>query len=283
MELAQICGLALLKEQKLQPLDAHTTGLGEMVVAAFDGGMRDIIIAVGGSASTDGGAGMLTACGAHLVDGAGETLRAGGGALRNLERCEVAALSRLSNVSRFRVAADVTNPLLGCHGAASVYGPQKGASAEQVMMLDEALGHYADLLEKATGRICRNVPGAGAAGGTAFGAMCGLGAQLVSGFRLLAELTLLEEKVASCDLVITGEGALDNQSLMGKGTGGLIAMCRRQGKPLLAVPAVCEKIDWQSLGIALVISSSQKGRGATLSDVSLAAEQVLRQFVESKG
>lgn len=268
VELAQICGLALLKDQVLEPLAAHTTGLGEMVVEACNAGMADVILAVGGSASTDGGAGMLTGCGARFLDRDGGRLTPGGDSLRLLDRCELSHLYTLCERRRFRVAADVTNPLLGQTGAAAIYGPQKGASPDQVRMLDEALGHYADVLEAATGRQRRDVAGAGAAGGTAFGAMCGLDAKLVAGFDLLAEVIRLEEKVAACDLVITAEGAMDKQSLMGKATGGLIAMCRRYGKKLLAVPAVAEDIDWKSLGIALVMPTGLPDRPATLTDVS---------------
>jgi glycerate kinase len=238
-------------------------------------GCAEVVVCVGGSASTDGGAGLLTALGAKFLDSEGKTLVPGGGALLAIDGCDVGPLDSWSDIS-VSIAVDVENPLLGPKGAAAIFGPQKGADTAQVELLDRALTRFADVLEGATGRAVRAMPGTGAAGGTAFGLACGLGARIISGFDWIAALIELERKIAEADCVITAEGRLDSQSLFGKGIGGLARMCRAANKPLLAVPALVEEgIDWPGQGIAKVLAAALDGNAATLNDVSNAVSVLI--------
>ncbi|WP_345770345.1 glycerate kinase [Blastococcus saxobsidens] len=214
LELASAAGLGLLPRPA--PLTAGTRGVGELVLAALDDGARRIVLGLGGSATTDGGAGMLQALGARLLDGAGAEIGPGGGGLATLVRIDAAGLDPRLRETEVVVATDVDNPLTGPAGAAAVFGPQKGATPDDVELLDAALARYASLLARTSGAWVERRPGAGAAGGTAAGAMALLGARVVSGAELVCDLIRLDEALGGADLVLTGEGTLDEQTLRGK-------------------------------------------------------------------
>ncbi|WP_347351215.1 glycerate kinase [Intrasporangium sp.] len=238
IEMADVAGLLRLPGGRPDPLHATSRGLGEVIAAAIDAGCREIVVGIGGSASTDGGAGMLQALGARLRDRRGRDLGPGGAALSALATVDLTALRRRTEAVRFTFACDVDNPLTGARGAAAVYGPQKGATPAEVRLLDAALGHWADIVAEATGRDERETPGAGAAGGVGYAARILMGATLRPGVGLVLELVGFHEVLASLgpgDLVITGEGSLDEQTLHGKAPAGVAAAARDRGVPVVAV------------------------------------------------
>ncbi len=233
IELAGVCGLALLGAD-LDPLGATSYGLGLVVAAAVDAGVTRVVLGIGGSASTDGGAGLLAALGAGLFDVDGQQLPLGGGPLGRLARVDLSrAVARLDGIELV-VASDVDNPLCGPHGAAAIYGPQKGANADQVRELDANLARLARLIAAQTGFDHAAVPGAGAAGGVGFGALV-LGARLRPGIELMMDLVNFAAALDGVDLVITGEGSLDEQTLAGKAPAGVAAAARARGIPVIAV------------------------------------------------
>ena len=232
VEMAETCGLVLLPGGVPAPRTAGSRGLGEAVRAALDAGCTDIVLGIGGSASTDGGAGFLAALGARLLDPAGRPLADGGAALADLAALDLAGLHPGLAAARVVVASDVDNPLLGEHGAAAVYGPQKGADEADVAALDAALRvlvrHVPD------GEVLAGRPGAGAAGGVGFAALL-LGARLAPGIDLVLDLVGFDDVVVGADLVVTGEGSLDTQSLHGKAPVGVASRAARSGVPVVAV------------------------------------------------
>jgi glycerate kinase len=238
IEIAAASGLAVLPGGIRDALGATSAGTGELIRAALDLGCRNIVLAVGGSACTDGGAGMLTGLGAILRDEAGTPLAPGGAALANLATADLTTLDvRLASCAII-LASDVDNPLLGTHGAAAVFGPQKGATADNVVELDAALARFARVLSDVIGDTAHaaiSAPGAGSAGGIGYGAMAVLGATRRAGIDVVAELTHLAEYITGADLVITGEGSLDRQSLLGKTPVGVAQVAARVGVSVIAV------------------------------------------------
>ncbi len=238
VEMADVSGLVRLPGGRRQPLTATSAGLGEAVAAAVDAGCTEVVLGIGGSASTDGGAGMVAALGARLLAADGTDLPPGGAALIRLGRVDLEALRRRLSGVTVTVASDVDNPLLGPRGAAAVYGPQKGADPDQVAELDAALGHWADVVTAATGEDVRDRPGAGAAGGVGYAALALLGARLRPGIDLLLDLVgfgAALDALGPDDLVVTGEGSLDEQTLNGKAPAGVAAAASRRGIPVVAV------------------------------------------------
>lgn len=238
VEMATASGLDLLPDGRKDALGATSYGTGELIAAALDAGATRVVLGVGGSASTDGGAGLLNALGVVLHDVAGKPLPVGGGALEGLERVDASGLDPRVARTEFVLASDVDNPLLGEHGAPAVFGPQKGADAEDVIRLDAGLARYARLLGEALGLAEERLegrPGAGAAGGVGFAALAGLGAHREAGIDVVLELVGLADRIAGADLVVTGEGSLDEQSLHGKTPMGVLACASRAGIPVLAV------------------------------------------------
>ena len=235
VEMADACGLSRLPGGTPSALDASSRGLGEAVAAALDAGCRSLVIGIGGSASTDGGAGMVAALGGRLLDADGKPLPDGGAGLDRLARLDLEGLHPALAETEVVVACDVDNPLTGPHGAAAVYGPQKGASLDDVARLDLALTGWADVVAATTGSDVRDRAGAGAAGGVGFAALGLLGASLRPGIELMLDLLGFEGRVASCHLVVTGEGSLDAQSLHGKAPVGVAAAAGRHGVPVVAV------------------------------------------------
>lgn len=235
IEMAAASGLHWVEPAQRDACITTSYGTGELILAALDAGAQRIILGIGGSATNDGGAGVLEALGARLLDGQGQPLAAGGAALASLQRIELDGLDpRLAQVEVL-VAADVDNPLCGPRGASHVFGPQKGASVAQVEQLDRALGHYADVMAAALGEDVRDVPGVGAAGGLGFAARAVLGARFRPGIELVAELSGLAQAVQGVDLVITGEGRLDGQSLHGKTPVGVARIAQAAGVPVIAL------------------------------------------------
>ena len=233
VESAQACGLHLLAEDERDPLRTTTYGVGQLVAAALDAGARCVVVGLGGSATNDGGAGLLAALGVGPVDAAGDRLGWGGGALRDVDRLVGRPDPRLVD-ARLVAATDVDAPLLGLHGASAVFGPQKGASREDVALLDGALTRWADVLERDLGVAVRDLPGAGAAGGLG-AALLGLGAVREPGIALVQGAVRLAERVAAADLVVTGEGTYDFSSLRGKVVSGVAALAAEHAVPCVVV------------------------------------------------
>ncbi|QRY81889.1 glycerate kinase [Pseudomonas sp. PDNC002] len=235
IEMAAASGLHWVPEGQRDATRTTSRGTGELIRAALDAGARKIIIGLGGSATNDGGLGLLQALGASFLDGQGNELGAGGAQLAQLERIDLSNLDpRLAEVE-VDVAADVNNPLCGPHGASAVFGPQKGASPAQVQQLDAALARYAQVAARALGQDHSLFPGVGAAGGLGFACRAFLKARFRPGIELIAELSELESALAGASLVITGEGRLDGQSLHGKTPVGVAHVARRVGVPVIAL------------------------------------------------
>jgi glycerate kinase len=237
VEMAEASGLQRLPEGVFAPLTASTYGSGELLRAALDAGARTIVFGVGGSATTDGGAGMLAALGARFLDADGQPVPPGGGGLAELASADLSGLdARLAEVELV-LASDVDNPLTGPKGAPAVYGPQKGASAEDVRTLDSALAHFAKVLESAVGARAAEYaasPGAGAAGGIGYGAML-VGARFRPGIEVMLDVLGFAPALERASLVITGEGSLDEQTLHGKAPAGVAAAARAADKEVVAV------------------------------------------------
>jgi glycerate kinase len=235
IEMAEASGLQLVPVDQRDACSSSTFGTGQLIRAALDAGAQRVILAIGGSATNDGGAGAMQALGVKLLDARDKALEPGGLALAQLARIDMTDIdARLAGV-RFDIAADVNNPLCGPHGASAIFGPQKGASPEQVEQLDVALGHFAELCAQALNTEVRDEPGSGAAGGLGFAAKAFLGAQFQAGVEVVAELVGLAEAVKNADLVITGEGRFDAQTLRGKTPFGVARIATEQGVPVIVI------------------------------------------------
>lgn len=235
VEMADACGLSRLPGGELAGLTASSRGLGELLAAALDAGCQDVVMGIGGSASTDGGAGLVAALGGVLLDADGRPVPDGGVGLESVDRVDLSGLHPALRESRIVVACDVDNPLTGPRGAAAVYGPQKGLGPDDVPRLDAALGRWAKLVAAATARDERDRPGAGAAGGVGFAAVAVLGAELRPGIELMLDLLDFDGAVSGATLVVTGEGSLDAQSLHGKAPVGVARAAAAHAVPVVAV------------------------------------------------
>lgn len=233
VEMAQAAGLTLVTDGERDPMRASTYGVGQLIQEALDGGAREIWIGLGGSATVDGGLGLLQALGAQLLDDAGRPVSEGGQGLRDLATVDPSTLDARLSRTPLKALCDVDSVLLGPQGA-QLYMPQKGASPDEAKLLAKGLERFADLVERDSGRDVRNVPGAGAAGGLG-AALAFLGADLVSGSGFVMDALDVDRKLAWCDLVITGEGTIDDQTLQGKTIGSLADRCRSAGRPLVAL------------------------------------------------
>ncbi len=240
IESAQACGLSKLPDGVAAPLTASSRGVGELILAAVRMRAKRIVLGLGGVASTDGGAGLVTALGARLLDESGTEIPPGGAALARLHRIDVSRLRDLSG-TEVVAAIDVDNPLLGPAGAAAVYAPQKGATPEDVACLEDGLSRWADVAERTLGRVSLPEPGAGAAGGLGFAALAFLGATIRPGIELMLDVLSFARHLSGARLVVTGEGALDHQSLRGKAPVGVAraAAAAAPDLPVVAVTGVC--------------------------------------------
>jgi glycerate 2-kinase len=235
IEMAAASGLHLVTKEKRNPLLTSTRGTGELILTALDHGVKHIIIGLGGSATNDGGAGMAMALGASLLDESGMEIGEGGGALLNLARIDITEMDkRLANV-KFEVACDVDNPLTGDRGASAIFGPQKGATPEIVEKLDQNLAHYAKVIQRDLGKSINEVPGAGAAGGLGGGLLAFLSATLKSGVNIVIAATGLAQQIKGADLVITGEGKIDGQTIYGKTPIGVAKTAKLFDVPVIAI------------------------------------------------
>jgi glycerate 2-kinase len=235
VELADVSGLGRLPGGRPAAGAASSYGTGQVIRAALDAGCRRIVLGIGGSASTDGGAGLVEALGGRVRDARGEEVGRGGAALGAVRSLDLTGLHPALASTDVVVASDVDNPLLGPRGAAAVYGPQKGASPADVAALDAALARWADAVQRATGLDLAGIPGAGAAGGVGFAALAVLGATLQPGIELILDLVGFAAALPGAGLVITGEGSLDSQTLHGKAPVGVAAAARSAGIPVVAV------------------------------------------------
>lgn len=235
VEMAQASGLPLLKKHEKNPLLATSYGTGELIRHALDAGYRRFIIGLGGSATNDGGVGMLRALGMRFLDSAGQPLAEGGAALAELAHIDDAMWDQRVREARFLIASDVTNPLCGPNGASAVFGPQKGATPEMVALLDRALGRFAEVVERKTGKAIRDLPGSGAAGGMGAALLAFMGAEMRPGIDVVLETVQFEQHIRDADLIITGEGKLDSQTLSGKVIAGVCQKAAQYGIPTVAL------------------------------------------------
>jgi glycerate kinase len=238
IEMASASGLALLKSEERNPWITTTFGTGELIKQALDKGCMKIIVGVGGSATNDGGMGAVEALGAKFLDENGRDLPPGGGSLGRLAEIDLTGLDRRIPECTIIVACDVTNPLTGKDGASLVYGPQKGADTLMTERLDRNLRHYAGCIKKYLGKNVAHIPGSGAAGGLSAGLLAFADASIRPGFELVSEITDLAAWIAWADLIITGEGKIDFQTLFGKTVFGVASLAKECNKPVIAIAGI---------------------------------------------
>ena len=276
IEMAAASGLMLVPPEDRDPLVTTTFGVGQLIVAALDRGARHFIVGIGGSATNDGGAGMLQALGVRLLDAGGGALGPGGGELGRLETIDISGLDPRLADCRIEVACDVDNPLVGPHGASAVFGPQKGATPEKVALLDANLGHYAAVIGTVLRVDVAQLPGAGAAGGLGAAFKAFLGADLKPGSEIVTTAVGLDAMVADADLMITGEGRIDGQTIHGKTPIGVASVARRRGKPVIAI-AGCLGADADAVyGYGIDAVFSVLSRSCSLSEAFAEAGDNLR-------
>ncbi len=235
IEMAAASGLELLSAAQRDPRITTSYGTGELICHALDAGVEHIIIGIGGSATNDGGAGMLQALGVRLIDTNGNELAPGGAALAQLAKIDVTELDARIARCRIDVACDVTNPLTGEHGASAIFGPQKGATAQMVTQLDQALAHFAQVIARDVGKEVLALEGGGAAGGMGAALYAFCGAELRPGIDIVTGALNLEAQLHDADLVITGEGRIDSQSIHGKVPVGVARIAKRHNKPVIGI------------------------------------------------
>jgi len=237
MEMAAASGLALLTPAERDVTKTSTFGTGQLIAAAMDAGARRILLGIGGSATNDGGCGAAQALGVRFIDAEGNSIEQPmtGGLIRSIAKIDISGLDQRIEQTQITVACDVTNPMTGPNGAAHIYGPQKGADEQQVLELDKALVHLADLFGRQLARDVQQVPGSGAAGGLGAGLLAFLGAKLERGVDMVLAASGFAKRVADCDLCFTGEGRLDGQSLSGKACLGVAHVAQEHGVPTVAL------------------------------------------------
>lgn len=235
IEMAAASGLERVPPAQRNPLKTTSWGTGELIHHALDAGVKHIIIGIGGSATNDGGAGMVQALGAKLLNAQGEQIGPGGGELENVSRIDISGLDKRLAGCRIEVACDVTNPLTGEEGATAVFGPQKGATPEMIARLDKALEHYATVIARDLDVDVLNLAGGGAAGGMGAALYAFCGAHLRQGIEIVTDALHLDQQVADADLVITGEGRIDSQTIHGKVPVGVAKIAKRYNKPVIGI------------------------------------------------
>ena len=238
IEMAEASGLTLVPENRRNPLVTTTYGTGQLIKFALDQGCRKMIIGIGGSATNDGGAGMVQALGAKLLDKDGEEIGFGGGELKKVFRIDTKYLDNRLSETKVLVASDVSNPLCGPQGASRIYGPQKGATPEVIEELDESLAYFAGIIKRDLNKDVKDIPGAGAAGGLGASLMAFLNAELRPGIEIIIEIVKLEQAIKGADLVITGEGKIDSQTIYGKAPIGVAKIAKKYHIPVIAVAAI---------------------------------------------
>lgn len=234
IEMSGAAGITLIPRNQLDPMKATTYGVGEVIEDAINRGCRRFLIGIGGSATNDGGVGMLMALGYDFLDAQGQPIALGAQGLKDLDHIETSHVLPALQECSFKIACDVTNPLCGAQGASAIYGPQKGATSAQVLEMDGWLAHYAKCAQALDDTIDATYPGTGAAGGLGFAFKSFLQGELVSGISMVLEETKLEDAIKEADLVITGEGRLDGQTAMGKAPIGVAQLAKKYDKPVIA-------------------------------------------------
>ena len=280
VEMASASGLRLVPLQKRNPLRTTTYGTGELIKACLDRGAKKIIVGVGGSATVDGGAGMATALGAKLLDKFGKPIELGGEGLKNLFRIDCSQLDSRIKRTKFIVAADVDNPLLGKRGAARVYAAQKGATPKMVGELEKYLTNFARVIEKDLGIEVADLPGAGAGGGLGAGSVAFLNARIKQGVDIVIKAWGLKEKMENADLVFTGEGSIDRQTLYGKVPFGVAKIAKKYGVPVIAIAGNVEDGAYMlsKYGIEAIFSTTP--RIMTLAEIRKNPGQLITNTVE---
>ncbi|SDN04687.1 glycerate kinase [Fictibacillus solisalsi] len=290
IEMAEASGLCLLTPEELNPLASTTYGAGQLIKQALDDGFRSFILAIGGSATNDGGAGMLQALGMKLLDKNGAGIGPGGGELSHLEVIDDTEFDRRIKDSTFLIASDVENPLVGRTGASAVFGPQKGATADMVSVLDQNLFHWADKVEELTGTRLHDLPGAGAAGGIGGAFQAFFSAQMKRGVDIVTEYAGLPKALDGADLVITGEGRVDFQTASGKTPMGVAQKAKEKDVPtVILAGSVGDGVDilyqYGIISITSIIQQPLTLREAMEQSSQLleySAEQVVRTFIYDK-
>ncbi|MEA3403802.1 MAG: glycerate kinase [Armatimonadota bacterium] len=293
IEMAAASGLPLVPQDRRDPLTTTTYGTGELMRAALDRGRRKLIVGIGGSATTDAGAGMAQALGVRLLDEDGEEIGFGGAELGRLAAIEMAGADPRLNETEVRVACDVDNPLYGERGAAHVYSPQKGASLEDVELLDENLRLFADVVQRDLGLDVRDIPGAGAAGGLGAGLVAFCGATLEPGVEIVIDAVDLPGRMRGADLCITGEGAIDSQTAFGKTPAGVTSVAEREGAPVIAIGGgvALDAVSLHERGFEalacilnrpMALSEAMRPEVAT-EMIAFTAQQMVRCFLAARG
>lgn len=289
IEMAAAAGITL--SDKREPMQATTYGVGEMISDAIDRGCRNIIMGIGGSATTDGGIGMMKALGIQFLDENGNDVGEGAQALFRVRKIQKEGVHPFLSKVRFQIACDVTNPLCGSQGAVYVFGPQKGVTEEIKAMLDEAMNRYAAVVESTLGIRCRDIPGAGAAGGLGFACLAFLNAVLTPGIDLVLNAVDLESELLDADIVVTGEGRLDEQTAMGKAPVGVAKRAKKYGAKVIAFAGsvtegagACNKEGIDAFfpivrGVTTLDEAMSKE--TAMANMRAASEQVFRLFRET--
>ena len=274
MEMARASGLALIGEARRDPKRTSTGGTGELIRAALGHGPAEVIVCIGGSATNDGGAGLAQGLGVRLLSSAGGDIGPGGEALLGLERIDVSGLDPAVRRTRFLVVCDVDNPLTGPRGASVVFGPQKGATSDDVLLLDRALGHLAAVIFRDLGLDVRDLAGGGAAGGLGAGMVAFLGAHLRPGVELVMDVVDLVGRLAAADLVVTGEGSLDQQSLHGKVPDGVIGAARASGVRAIVL---CGRAEIRPTDVPVFDLVGRFGEDRAMTDARAALEDLAEE------
>jgi glycerate kinase len=290
IEMALASGLALLPDTQRDPTRTTTRGTGELIAAALDLGPARIGVGIGGSATNDGGIGMATALGLKFLDARGALLEPVGGELGRIRRIDLTGRDPRIDRVRLEAVCDVDNPLCGPQGAAAVYGPQKGATPEQVKALDAGLANLAEIIERDLGIHVRDLPGAGAAGGLGAGLHAFLGATLRRGVDMVLDLVDLDAKLDGADLALTGEGQIDFQTVFGKAPAGVAAAAKARGVPCVAIAgSVGEDLGaLHDAGLDAVFSlcpgplTLERAMAEAAPLLAAAAEQAVRCFLASR-
>lgn len=286
IEMAAASGLTLLSEEELSPLAATTYGTGQLIKQALDDGFTSFVVGLGGSATNDGGAGMLQALGLRILDAEGNEIGYGGDALGKIASIEIDSFDPRIKDCQFLIASDVENPLIGLNGASHIFGPQKGATPEMIEQLDQNLAHFADQVAKVTGIKLHDMPGAGAAGGIGGAFQAFFPCELERGIDVVLEYSNINQFLTGTDLVITGEGKVDGQTASGKTPLGVAQTAQRQGVPtiILAGSAGDDTAVLHDFGVVSIHSIVNKPmtleesmRNASIL-LELSAEQVVRSY-----
>ncbi|MGA2141267.1 MAG: glycerate kinase [Brevinematales bacterium] len=281
IEMAAASGLTLAPEGLRDPMISTSYGTGELIINALDMGCRKLLIGIGGSATIDGGTGMLMALGAGFYDKTGREIPRGGGGLISIGRIDISGLDPRIQETEIVAACDVKNPLCGPFGAAAVFGPQKGAAPEVIPLLDEGLAHFAGKIHEFLKIEVKDIPGSGAAGGMGASLLAFLGAKIMPGIELIADATGLEEKIRNSDLILTGEGSTDSQTAFGKVPAGIGKIASKYGVPVICISGGIGEGAQTLCGSGIRALFGITGRPMDLSEAMKNAYELVSQTAEN--